>query len=506
MPTFEITAPDGKVYQVDGPEGATQEQALAQVQAQYAQPAQQPSAPQAQPVAKQGFFEQYNSRPGNPLLNVAQDFITEPVAQMVTGTAGAIAGGWRGLLGGGGDAVAPTAEAMTYQPRTPAGRAGSAVVSYPLQKLAQGADYVGGKTTEGLTSLGAPPEVAGGAGAAVNTALQFVAPPAIIKGAKVAKNGISRPAAPAKAVENVPPKAPADEGWASTVEKVPKAAVPTVEELSAQASAAYKRADEAGVVVKGESLNGLKTRLVTMTKKAGLNSSLHPDSAAALKEILKSKGNLSLSEVETLRKIANDAKGSVKPADQRIASKIVDELDDFVDNLDESKVVAGDATQAAALKEARSLYSRQKKAEEINALIERAKISAPNFSASGYENALRTEFRSLAKNQRKMKRFTPEEQAAIKKVAVGGKLENTLRFMGRFAPTGPVSASLAAGAATLAAGPGGALIMVPAGLSRYAATKMTTRNALAAEETMRRGPNALAKKKQNELATAQGSD
>jgi hypothetical protein len=31
MPTFEITAPDGKVYEVEGPPGSTKEQALAQV-------------------------------------------------------------------------------------------------------------------------------------------------------------------------------------------------------------------------------------------------------------------------------------------------------------------------------------------------------------------------------------------------------------------------------------------------------------------------------------------
>lgn len=32
MPTFEITAPDGTRYQVDGPEGASEQDALAQVQ------------------------------------------------------------------------------------------------------------------------------------------------------------------------------------------------------------------------------------------------------------------------------------------------------------------------------------------------------------------------------------------------------------------------------------------------------------------------------------------
>ena len=43
MPTFEITAPDGRVFEVTGPEGSTAEQALAQVQAQYGQKPEQPT-------------------------------------------------------------------------------------------------------------------------------------------------------------------------------------------------------------------------------------------------------------------------------------------------------------------------------------------------------------------------------------------------------------------------------------------------------------------------------
>lgn len=55
--------------------------------------------------------------------------------------------------------------ALTYQPRTQAGDTATQIVSYPFQKLAQGADYLGGKTAE-LT--GSP-----AAGAAVNTAVNF---------------------------------------------------------------------------------------------------------------------------------------------------------------------------------------------------------------------------------------------------------------------------------------------------------------------------------------------
>lgn len=46
MPTFRITAPDGTVYNVTGPDGSTQEQALAQVQAQHAPAAPHVNSPE----------------------------------------------------------------------------------------------------------------------------------------------------------------------------------------------------------------------------------------------------------------------------------------------------------------------------------------------------------------------------------------------------------------------------------------------------------------------------
>lgn len=53
MPTFKITGPDGTVYRVNGPEGATEQEALAQVQKQVAakQQTQQPEAAVQAPVS-----------------------------------------------------------------------------------------------------------------------------------------------------------------------------------------------------------------------------------------------------------------------------------------------------------------------------------------------------------------------------------------------------------------------------------------------------------------------
>lgn len=292
------------------------------------------------------------------------------------------------------------------------------------------------------------------------------------------------------------PVAKAGSPRSAGLESVSKDSVPTRLELAEAARAAYKRADEAGVVVSENSLKGLKTRVVTLTKKEGIDKDLHPDASAALNKITKSNGNLTLTELETLRKVAKDAQGSLKPADKRMAGMIVDELDDYIDNLSDADVVAGDAAKVKALKEARGLYSRAKKSEVIEDLMQRAHDSASQFSGSGLENAIRTQFRGLAKNKKQMRMFTAEEQAAIRRVAQGGPVENAFRFLGKFAPTGVVSGVLTGGAGAMIGGPLGAALPLAGLGGRAVATRMTMRNVRAADELMRRGPagaNALAK-------------
>ena len=81
------------------------------------------------------------------------------------------------------------------------------------------------------------------------------------------------------------------------------------------------------------------------------------------------------------------------------------------------------------------------------------------------------QLRNLAKNDKKMRMFTAEEQKAIKEAAKGGTTQNLLKFYGRFAPTSPVG-GLFAGGATVAE----PTLGVPFGLgamgARVGATKL----------------------------------
>jgi hypothetical protein len=447
----------------------------------------------------------------------------EPAAHLVSGLVAGPLSGLAGIAQGiknqvspgmsAADRVLQASEALTYQPRTNVGKAMVGAIDYPFQKLAQLGDAAGDLANapdeakpkisataanyglDPIVTQARSPEERAAEGALFNTAVQSL-PSLFLRGrgnpAEVGPNGLRSTGVGRDVVagEKPPPAVPSTatqrpSGLASLSD------VPTKQALREAADAAYKRADEAGVIVKPESFDAFKEKVVSQLQQEGIDPTLHPDATAALKRLSEASGEQSLKKLETLRRVANDAEGSIKPADRRLAGQIVDEIDSYIDSLSEADVVAGDATKAKALKEARNFYSRSKKAEELDQLMNRAELSAPNFSASGMENAIRTEFRSLAKNERRMRRFTKEEQEAIRRVAKGGPVENALRMLGKLAPTGVVSGALSSGAGFMTGGPVGAVALPATGLAaRYAATRMTLKNADLANQLVRRGPIA----------------
>lgn len=273
--------------------------------------------------------------------------------------------------------------------------------------------------------------------------------------------------------------------------KTMPAKAPTAEELGTAAKEAYQRAKDAGAVAAPEGYARMTSGLRNTLREQGFNPRLHPKAAAVVDEVEKlSNGNpVSLDEIEILRRQALAAERSIEADERRIAGLVIDRLDDYADALASGAepVMGGNAPAAvAARKEARNLYSRNRKSMEIQELIERAQIRASQFSGSGEENALRTEFRGLAMNPKRMRRFNKEEQQAIKEVAFGTPTSNTLRQIGKLAPTGGLMQALTLGAAVVEPL---TLVATAAGAgSRFAATRMTRNAARRAEELMRRGP------------------
>ena len=269
--------------------------------------------------------------------------------------------------------------------------------------------------------------------------------------------------------------------------------VPTKSELKASSQQAYTDAKNAGATVTPQSFAKKTADLTNYLKKEGLNKDLTPDAVAALKALSEHKGPLTIEQLDTYRKIASAAqsKAFMNKADARLAGKIVEAIDDYAEKLGPQDIIGGNAKAAVeSLGEARGLWSRYRKTEAIDDLMKRAELRATQFSGSGLENAIRTEFRQLAMNSKKMRGFSEAEKAAIKKVAAGGPIENGLRMIGKAAPTGIVSAGMGTGAGLAIGGPVGAVAVPVAGaIARKGAEKMTMNNAARASEVMRRGPN-----------------
>lgn len=454
------------------------------------QQADQPEAP--------GFFDRTVAGAGVnfPAATAAAELgahaATGSIAPVIGGLAGigTAAGRAMGLTDAEpGDVTRNVSEALTYQPRSAGGQVAAKIGGFTSGLIAKGANKAGEAVTD---ATGSP-----ALGAATNTTLQ-TAPALLLRGkaGEVVRDvsrttPMDRSVARSSSQAEVPAVAERQAGLASVSKDAP-----TLEKLRTDKNAAYKRAEAAGVQLSEFSFKKLKGKIVQELGER-VDPDLHPDTTAAIKRVLGSKGEISLEKLDSLRQIANDAKGAVKPADQRLAAKVVDSIDEYLDGISAKDITNGDPKGIAALKEARDLNTRLKKGEQIGELFRRAEIKAgANYTQSGLENSLRSEFKALALDAKKLKRFTPEERAAITRVAKGAPLENALRFVGKFAPAGPISAAVATFLGGSVLGPSGAAVVGGALGARYAATRMTMRNANAASELVRRGPrNKLGEQK-----------
>lgn len=223
----------------------------------------------------------------------------------------------------------------------------------------------------------------------------------------------------------------------------PIPAAPTRDDLRRFATEAYEAADRSGLVVKQSSFAKSVQDLGQELTEAGAHPRLHPRAMTAFQELADNAalGDLPLKKFEILRRIAKSATASNEVDERRVGAIIINHMDDFLSNLKQTDTTAGDARLASeSLKRARALWNRQSKAETIEEIIERASNRSGQFSLSGMENAIRTEFRQIAQNKKRLRLFDKQEQAAIQKIVRGGPIMNTLRQIGKFSPRSPIGA------------------------------------------------------------------
>jgi hypothetical protein len=272
-------------------------------------------------------------------------------------------------------------------------------------------------------------------------------------------------------------------------------AAPEIPQLKDAARTIYSSLDDAGVTVAQPEIGKLAGDIASTVKRQGFNQRIHPKVSAALDEISDSAGkNMTLTELDTMRKVARAAASSIDPDESRLGSLMVEKIDDFLDDLPDQAVIKGQAQDVGPMyKQARGLWQRAKKAELLEDAVGKAKNQA-----SGFENGLRAQFRSLLNNKKKMRGFTAEEKAAMQKVVQGGGAENALKFLGKFGFTEGQATSMlgssigVAAGASVAGAPGAVAVPLIGQVSKQLAQRLTRGNASFANQIIRSGRDGRA--------------
>ena len=290
----------------------------------------------------------------------------------------------------------------------------------------------------------------------------------------------------------------------------PAPGVPTAEETKMAARRAYKSAEESGVIFTPGAAKRLREDIVEQLSDFGYNPGNQPGTANVLKEIDRIQDNVFVfKELENIRRQALKVGGPMNESDRAAARKIVNAIDDLVQSprvgtsIFSDDVIAGPVAQAVGIKadvqtaakqitEARAAWSRLMKHGEVADAVERATLNAASAgSGANLENNMRQAMKSLYRDKEATRNFTPDEMKALKKAAEGDLIQNTLRFMGKAAPTGIVSGTLGGGIGFALGGPAGAAAVAGGGyLSKRAADQLARERAQRLQDIILSGGRA----------------
>jgi hypothetical protein len=443
-------------------------------------------APTQEPVPRGTPEEERPSFPGagiaEPAATLATGIVAEPVAG-IAGLAASVAPTRPASVFGeafgepeeigpsgpevGAEAVKATREALTYKPKTEAGAKGLEAVGRvlePVGKVLQAAEsYLGDETFEATGS----PALAAAATTiptVIIEALGLAATKGMLKGAKRTKQ-LARDKAAMKAVVE---------------------SAPDIEQIKNASRAVYSELDSSGVTITPGAFKGLNSKITTEIKKAGFRKKLAPKTAAVLDEFAadaKIGKAPTLTEIDELRKVAQGAASALEPNEARLGGIIIETIDTFLDEAKPSVFIKGAAKPSEIIPKfrvARELWGRARRSELINEAFEKAKNQA-----SGFENGIVTQFRSILNNKKKARFFKPEEVAVMKEVVRGTTPANMAKMVGRLGFSEGHATNVlgglagAAGGAAVFGAPGAVAVPLIGQVSRKLAQKLTRAGASA---------------------------
>ena len=337
----------------------------------------------------------------------AANFVTGAVAEPLAGISGlahsAIGGQRAGL-----DAIKSVKEGFTYKPRTEEGKENLQAIGGALEPvgkaLSKAERFLGEKTLE-VTGM---PELAAIAHSLPTAALEIIG----FKGSK----------------HLTKLKGPSD----NLIKKTLIESAPEMEAIKSASRAIYKELDNSGVAIKSRSASRLVNSLDELANVEGLDVGITPRSFRAIERVKEavSKGeSIPTRKMDQLRKVAKNAISTTDAADARVGMAIVDEIDDFLDNIKAVDIDKGAKIGAQEVskkyKTARKLWGRAKRSEMLTDAIEMGMSRK-----AGMEKGIRNELNNLLNRKKSRKFLSKEDVAAIRKVTDGDFKQNFSSMLG----------------------------------------------------------------------------
>lgn len=207
------------------------------------------------------------------------------------------------------------------------------------------------------------------------------------------------------------------------------------EALRAKAKALYQKGHARNIKIKPVATQQLNQRVRQIANEAGLitptGKVVENADVRQIFSLLDDYANapVTTKQMQALRRRISSLAGSPDRELSRVGVEMKQTYDDFLGQF------------APEFKQANEINRRAMLGQMMDQYEDLAEVRASQFSQSGMENALRTEFRQLDRNiaKGKTKGLRPDQVQAVQDVSRGTTASNAARQVGKLAPRGPVS-------------------------------------------------------------------
>ena len=223
--------------------------------------------------------------------------------------------------------------------------------------------------------------------------------------------------------------------------KSAQAAAGTVDDLKTEATALYEAARQSGAVLPQQQSAQMASTMRNIASGEGIITPTGRinESYTKLAALIRSfddygTGDLTVDQMQSVRRLIQNALGSPDGDERRIAMQMMEAFHSYLDPI------------SPQIAQANQIYHRAMNADTLETLVEVARQKSGQYGRS-FDATLREQFGDLERQiiRGQVRGFSPEEIAAISKVAQGGNVENLLRQIGKVAPSGLLSGATSLG-------------------------------------------------------------